>query len=637
MLGQQLEVPTVFGDELIHWDASRSLAAGDGLEVRDAGYGFGPIYPALLVPVHLLTADDLSAYQWARLWNALLFALAAVPVYLLARRLLEPGWSLACAALAVAIPSALYTGFVMTEGAAYAACCLALLAVARCLERPTVAAQLLAVGALVLAAGVRLQLAALGGALVAALVLRFVLGRGLRLPSSTDLARVWPLLAVLGIATLAVAVRVALGNPLGGYGDLWRSYDLLDVGRWSWRAVAGLAVYLALVPLVVAPAALAALARDARRGSGAAAALVASFLSVNVVLVLVVGAFSSTEFGVGFLHDRYLFYVVPLWLVLTAWWAARRVPLRPVWLAVGAALTIALLATLPPYLLNDDGGRRFDAIASALPSELANRLASASAPTRWSLVAAAVVAVALAIVLARLPRWLVLVPVAVVFALDGALAWDTRIDVARNTTFAPTMDAATTAWVDRAVPDGAGVATLAGSIPVETRDALRLTEFFNASIGPAYDLVLGLCADALLDLGEHRGRRARRRRHGPGRRPLDRRAERHRAHRRRPCGGDRRRASALAGPTAGARRRGHAVRDLARGSVDARDRPRGHASRGPRARRCGARRLRGAEPRLACRAGPRPLRLPDGLRRLLVWRPGAPVGDAHAGRRSRLW
>jgi hypothetical protein len=489
-LGQQIEVPTVFGDELIHWDASRSLAAGDGLRVRDAGYGFGPVYPVLLAPVHLLTADDLTAYQWARLWNALLFALAAVPVYLLARRLLEPGWSLACAALAVAIPSALYTGFVMTEGAAYAACCLALLALARCLERPSAAAQLLAVCALVLAAGVRLQLAALGGALVLALVLRFVLSRGIRLPSADDLARVWLLLVVLGVATLGVAVRVALGNPLGGYGDLWRSYDVLDVGRWSWRSLAGLAVYLALVPVVVAPAALASLARRARGGEATAGAFAATFLSVNVVLVLVVGAFSSTEFGVGFLHDRYLFYVVPLWLVLTAWWAARRVALPPVWLALGAGLTIALLATLPPYLLNDDGGRRFDAIASALPSELANRLASAPAPTRWSLLAVALVAVVVAVALARLPRWLVLVPLAAVFALNGVFAWDARIDAARNTSFAP-MDAATTAWVDRAVPEGQTVATLAGGVPLETRDALRLTEFFNASIGPAYDLASG--------------------------------------------------------------------------------------------------------------------------------------------------
>ena len=489
-LGHQIEVPTVFGDELIHWDASRSLASGDGLSVRDGGYGFGPVYPALLVPVHLLTADDLRAYQWARLWNALLFAFAAVPVYFLARRLLEPGWSLACAAFAVAIPSALYTGFVMTEAAAYTACCLALLALARCLERPTVAAQLLTILAIALATGVRLQLAALGIALVAALPLRFVLSRGLRLPRGADLAHVWPLLVVLGLATFALAVRIAIGNPLEGYGDLWRSYDAVEVARWSWRALAGLAVYLALVPLVLAPAALAALASRARRGDPAAAASVALFLSVNIVLVLVVGAFSSTEYGIGFLHDRYLFYVAPLWIVLTAWWAANRVPLRPVWLGVGAALTLVLLATLPPYLLNDDGGRRFDAIASALPSELAVRLASASAPTRWSLVVAGVVAIAIVIALTRLPRWLVLVPVAVAFGLNAGFAWNTRIDAARNQTFAP-MNAGTTAWVDRAVPAGVTVATLAGGVPIETRDALRLTEFFNATIGPAYDIATG--------------------------------------------------------------------------------------------------------------------------------------------------
>ena len=50
---------------------------------------------------------------------------------------------------------------------------------------------------------------------------------------------------------------------------------------------------------------------------------------MNAVLLLVVGAFSSTEFGIGFLHNRYLFYVVPLWLVATAVWAERRVPVGP--------------------------------------------------------------------------------------------------------------------------------------------------------------------------------------------------------------------------------------------------------------------------------------------------------------------
>ncbi|HEX3290313.1 MAG TPA: hypothetical protein VHR46_02890 [Gaiella sp.] len=485
-LGQEIEVPTVFGDELIHWDASRSLAAGDGLRVRDGGYGFGPVYPALLAPVHVLTTDDLSAYQWARFWNALLFALAAVPAYLLARRLLPPGWSLSCAALTVLVPSAVYTGFVMTEGAAYTACLVALLALARCLERPAVGAQLLALASLLVAAGMRLQLAALGVALLAALVLRWVVTHGSRWPSRGDVVRLWPLLVVLGGGAVALAVRAALGNPLAGYADLWRSYDVLQVGRWTWRAFAGLGLYLAVVPLVVAPAALAALTRDGRHGSRRGAAFVSLFVSVNVVLLLVVGAFSSTEFGVGFLHDRYLFYVVPLWLIATAVWAQRRLPIGPVGLLVGALLVLVPLATLPTYLLNADGGRRFDAIAAGLPSQIAVR-GGLQEPRRWWLLAAGVIAVALVVSVARLPRWIVLVPVAVVFASNAGFAWHARVEAGRNVTFAP-MDAETTSWVDRAVPDGSEVATLTRDVPVDTRDALRLTEFFNGSIGPVYTL-----------------------------------------------------------------------------------------------------------------------------------------------------
>ena len=487
-LGQQLDVPTVFGDELIHWDASRSLASGDGLRVRDGGYGFGPVYPVLIAPVHLLTGNDLSAYGWARLVNAALFALAAIPAYLLARRLLPRGWSVACAGLAVLIPSALYTGFVMTEGAAYVASTLALLAFARCLERPTVVAQLFAIAALLLAAGVRLQLATLGGAFALALLGRWLLTRGLRVPSRRDAVRLWPLLVVLLGGAVALAVRAALGNPLAGYADLWRSYDLFEVGRWSWRALAGLGLYLAVVPLVVAPTVLAALARAGRAGSRPAAAFVPLFLAVNLVLLLVVGAFSSTEFGIGYLHDRYLFYVVPLWVVATAVWAERRLSLGPLGLVAGALLVLAPLATLPTYLLNADGGRRFDAIASAFPSEVAVH-AGRPEPERWWLIGAGLLALALVLVLAhtRLPAWVVLVPVAVVFAVDAGFAWDARIEAARNVTFAP-MNAATVSWVDRAVPDGAEVATVVGAVPVETRDALRLTEFFNGSIGPAYAL-----------------------------------------------------------------------------------------------------------------------------------------------------
>ena len=198
------------------------------------------------------------------------------------------------------------------------------------------------------------------------------------------------------------------------------------------------------------------------------------------------GAFSSTEFGVGFLHDRYLFYVVPLWLVATAVWAERHAPRDVAGIVLGGVLTLALLATLPTYLLNDDGGRRFDAVASGLPSEAAE-LAGRTEPSRLALLLAGALAVAGAFALLRLPRWLALVPVAVVFALNGVAAWDYRIDAARNVTFAP-FTAATAAWVDDPLPAGERAAILADGVPVATRDALRLTEFFNASLGAVYDL-----------------------------------------------------------------------------------------------------------------------------------------------------
>ena len=175
-----------------------------------------------------------------------------------------------------------------------------------------------------------------------------------------------------------------------------------------------------MIPLVVAPIALGILVREGRAGSRGAAALLALFLAVNAALLLVVGAFSSTEFGVGFLHDRYLFYVVPLWIVATAVWAHRGRPLRPVGLVAGAGLTLAALATLPTYLLNADGGRRFDAIASALPSELAQALGFAE-PPRWALLAAGVAAVAFVVAASRLPGWAALAPLALVFVLNGGV------------------------------------------------------------------------------------------------------------------------------------------------------------------------------------------------------------------------
>jgi hypothetical protein len=489
-LGQRLEVPTVFGDELIYWDASRSLADGDGLAVREGSYSFGPILPALYAPVDALAGDDLQAYSWARALNALLFALTAIPVFVLARRSLSPIWSLACAALAVCVPSALYTGFVMTESVGYLAATWAFLAIACVLERPSVRNQLLAIVVVGVAAGVRLQLAALGVVLVTALGTYWLLGPKPAAPRRDQLQRLWPLGAACLIAVGLGVLRIAQGEPLAGYDGLWQSYNPLDVLHWSWRALSGFGLYLALVPVVAAPAAAAVLAREGREGRSASRALLSLTAAASLVLVLVVGAFSSTKYGVGFLHDRYLFYLAPLWLIALATWADRRVGITRLQLAVGGVLVLALTATLPTYLLNKDGGRLFDAVATAIPGELAQRI-SQPEPPRWTLLLAAVVAVVLVGAIPRGARWLLPALVGSVFLVNGVLAWNVRTESARNTTFA-SMDPRTVSWVDAAVPRGRSVTMLLGDVSVEERDALRLTEFFNARIGRVLELGSGL-------------------------------------------------------------------------------------------------------------------------------------------------
>ena len=74
--------------------------------------------------------------------------------------------------------------------------------------------------------------------------------------------------------------------------------------------------------------ALGARARRDGRARAVAAAFVALFVSANVSGLLVVAAFASTPWGFDRLHDRYGFYLVPLWLVGLVVWLAAGLP-RP--------------------------------------------------------------------------------------------------------------------------------------------------------------------------------------------------------------------------------------------------------------------------------------------------------------------
>ena len=74
---------------------------------------YAQLYPALLAPFYG-TLSDPSAFRAAHVLNAVLFASAAVPAYLLGRELaLSRGWGVVCAAFAVVVPWNVLTAFVM--------------------------------------------------------------------------------------------------------------------------------------------------------------------------------------------------------------------------------------------------------------------------------------------------------------------------------------------------------------------------------------------------------------------------------------------------------------------------------------------------------------------------------------------
>ena len=162
-------------------------------------------------------------------------------------------------------------------------------------------------------------------------------------------------------------------DAVGAYEVLFRGYDPLDIVKWSAYHVADLELYLAVVPIAVAPIVLARLWRRARDGSQEDAAFGAAFLTVNAGMLFVTAAFASTEFGFDRLHDRNVFYLAPLWLIVLGVWLADGLPRPLVATGVGIGLAVLLLVALPfRYIASDVG---VDVVPSALWARLQDHLA----------------------------------------------------------------------------------------------------------------------------------------------------------------------------------------------------------------------------------------------------------------------
>ena len=377
LLSLAIHAPRVHPDELRYLLAASSLVEGEGLTLRGQGYGFGPLLSLMLAAIILVAGSIDAAYDWFKIAEALVFALTAVPVYLLARRIVTPWWAVLAAALAVAIPSSVSVATIMTESVSFLTTAWALYAIAVALERPTVLRQFLVLGAIGFAVLARTQFGILYVTWVVALGLLWLLAPWSRPRTRTDVYGLWPTVLPVILAPLAFAARLASGDSasstFGAYWSLWRGYDPFQVVKWLVYHLADFTIYLAVVPVAVAPIVLWKLGRAGREGGRNAGAFVALFSAANVTGLLVVAAFASTPWGYDRLHDRYAFYLVPLWLVGFVVWLAAGLPRPVVASVIGAAIALVLPLVLPFAQLANDAG--IDTVPGALWLRIESALA----------------------------------------------------------------------------------------------------------------------------------------------------------------------------------------------------------------------------------------------------------------------
>ena len=323
--------PIYWPDEYMYAELGRSLAASGRPLVRGGDASF----PALLQP--LLTApawliDDVGlAYRAVQLEASVAMSLAAIPAFVLARRLeLGPRLSLGVAALALAIPDFIYSSWILSEPFAYPLVLAAVAAATVAIGTGSRRAQLAFVAFAGLAAFTRVQLLALVACYAVAVLV--VAGRARR---PAVLRRHWFVLApVVGGVALVLAPGAA---PLAGiYSGATIALDLHALAR----NVVGL---LYASGWALAPAAALGLALGlARPRSDTELAFCAVALTTVAALVVQAAVYGDTDR----IQERYFFYAFPLAALGFALHAARGWPQARGHAALAGAL-VAVSAAVP--------------------------------------------------------------------------------------------------------------------------------------------------------------------------------------------------------------------------------------------------------------------------------------------------
>jgi glycosyltransferase involved in cell wall biosynthesis len=485
-LSRRVVAPWIMVDELIYSELAKSFAETGRFLIRDEDHGaYGVVYPLLIAPAWRLFSSAPDAYAAAKTIGSVLMSLTAVPAYFLARRVLEPLPSLLAAFLAVAVPSLMYTGTLMTETVFYPLFVCVALALVLALESPTVWRQLALLAVCLLAFLTRSQAIVLLPAVATAPLVQMWLDRR-PLRMLADFRVLYGVLA--GAIAAVVGVQLARGRSLF---DVLGSYSVTSeadyrpgqVLKWLLYHVAELDLYVGIAPF----AALLLLTLVGRSLDRPLRVFLAAALPLTAWLLLEVAAFASAISPR--VQERNLFYVAPLFLIALLAWIYRGMP-RPARAAAVAAVVAAALPGVLPYHRLIDVSAQSDTLALIPLWWLQDTLVGLD--TIPVVVVAAAAAIAM-LFLTVSPRYALVLPAVVlawfVFATERIEFFEHGFPKASVGALFQGVTHPQRDWVDDAVGRDADVAFVySGSRPTEQPLPLWLNEFYSRSVGAVYDL-----------------------------------------------------------------------------------------------------------------------------------------------------
>jgi hypothetical protein len=335
-------VPHYLPDEYIYPSLARSIAEHGRPLIRGVGVHFPALLdPLLTAPVWLLTHDPVRAYGLTQGLHAAFVSLAAIPVYLLGKRLELPTWlALGVAALTVAVPDGVYASSMLSDPLAYPLVLTTIYLGVCLVERSTLALQVGFALCSALAVLARVQYAVVPLAVLGA---ELVVDRG-RILSS--IRRLWLALVLLVAPPAILFATLGPQRVLGVYSHGNHAVNPGSLAQWVGRE-AMLLTYAGgwvLVPGAVVGLVL-ALVRPWRRADQAFAVTTVLLAGALLLEAAQIADTDSQRF-----QERYLFTLVPLLAVAFGLYVKRGLPHRvPVGLGSAALLLLAARVPLSGY------------------------------------------------------------------------------------------------------------------------------------------------------------------------------------------------------------------------------------------------------------------------------------------------